>query len=132
MPSINKKVWNNLLKLFRVLIKNTEQTKMNEESIAISIGPTLMLSQKIRVDPHRFLTETQKCQESLVFIIRHGEFIFDINLDDPVCRIVDIVDQSNSVLSRVNSANFSRASSIDLRKPIRATSVQSKKLLAKK
>eukprot|EP01126_Amoeba_proteus_P019523 TRINITY_DN20089_c0_g1_i2.p1 TRINITY_DN20089_c0_g1~~TRINITY_DN20089_c0_g1_i2.p1 ORF type:complete len:672 (+),score=111.04 TRINITY_DN20089_c0_g1_i2:154-2169(+) len=78
IPPENLELLNKCCKLFEELIKNTEITFMNPENIGTSIGPSILLSQKIRNDPMAFVRASCVVPFILAYIIQHRRDIFEI------------------------------------------------------
>jgi hypothetical protein len=64
-------------RFFCELSKNSEATKMTPDNIGISIGPTLMLSPKIRNDPNAFIGASNKAPAILAYCVANFDALFE-------------------------------------------------------
>lgn len=71
-----QRVLSSCCKYFLELTKHTEVTLMTPENIGTSIGPSILVSPKIRQDPMAFVSASSYGPPMLGFIVRHQDQLF--------------------------------------------------------
>eukprot|EP01126_Amoeba_proteus_P056956 TRINITY_DN7218_c0_g1_i4.p1 TRINITY_DN7218_c0_g1~~TRINITY_DN7218_c0_g1_i4.p1 ORF type:complete len:136 (-),score=26.80 TRINITY_DN7218_c0_g1_i4:157-564(-) len=76
LPPENLKILSLCCEFFHLLSSNTETTMMTPDNIGISIGPTILLSPKLREDPMTFMSGSNLAARILAFIVRQKDILF--------------------------------------------------------
>jgi hypothetical protein len=76
-PNSSQKILSLSCVFFAELCVNTEKTLMTPDNVGISIGPTMLLSPKIRDDPMIFISASTTAGQILSFCIKHKEELFE-------------------------------------------------------
>jgi len=90
---------------------------MTPGAIAISIGPSLMLSPKIRNDPQAFLAEAENSQRLIIAIIDNAMDLFGVNFEKEALNEEASADRAHSQLTAPN-----KETKQNLPKPVERTS----------
>eukprot|EP01125_Pyxidicula_operculata_P012486 TRINITY_DN4094_c0_g1_i3.p1 TRINITY_DN4094_c0_g1~~TRINITY_DN4094_c0_g1_i3.p1 ORF type:complete len:239 (-),score=57.30 TRINITY_DN4094_c0_g1_i3:159-875(-) len=77
LPKDEMQLLSELLPYFETVANNNTTTKMSARTISTAIGPSILLSPKLRKDPIVFISLLQASEPLLEFVIKHQQYLMN-------------------------------------------------------